>query len=491
MPSTRSKERILACSPGLDLCRSRRGYHHRGASIVEQPIEPSPPARSATSSARSSVGYQGWFAATGDGAPINGWWHWSQNWGQPPSPSNTTIVSWPDMREYTHAYTTAYANLGNGQPAKLFSSYDQQTVDTHFKWMREYGCDTAALQRFNPFGGEGPTRDAMAVKVRAAAEAYRPEVLHHVRRHQLDQHAVGDQDRLDDQDVGLHLVAGLRAAERQAGRVHLGLRLQRPRPPVRAGRLPGRRQLVQGSGLLRHRRRARPGGAPGSTTPAPGFFGVYHAFNMISPWMVGRTGDLAGLDSYYNNVNVGDQADCNASGIDYQPCVMPGDLSSGPGSTATSMWRHFYNMVRLGCQGIYISMFDEYNEGNQIAKTAENASMQPTNFGHPRPRRGRHRLLLGLLPAHHRRRRPDAQGADRADRRSGRPQPIVGDAAADRHPVNLALGKPTTASSINGGFRAGNAVDNNPATYWESVNGAFPQWLQVDLGAAATSAGWC
>jgi hypothetical protein len=43
------------------------------------------------------------------------------------------------------------------------------------------------------------------------------------------------------------------------------------------------------------------------------------------------------------------------------------------------MWRQFYNMVRVGAQGIYISMFDEYNEGNQIAKTAENLSMVPAN----------------------------------------------------------------------------------------------------------------
>jgi hypothetical protein len=34
-------------------------------------------------------------------------------------------------------------------------------------------------------------------------------------------------------------------------------------------------------------------------------------------------------------------------------------------------------MKRVGCQGIYISMFDEYNEGNQIAKTAENSSFIP------------------------------------------------------------------------------------------------------------------
>ncbi|WP_291415803.1 hypothetical protein [Actinophytocola sp.] len=45
------------------------------------------------------------------------------------------------------------------------------------------------------------------------------------------------------------------------------------------------------------------------------------------------------------------------------------------------MWRQFYNMVRVGAQGIYISMFDEYNEGNQIAKTAENAGMVPSGSG--------------------------------------------------------------------------------------------------------------
>lgn len=117
-----------------------------------------------------SVGYQGWFACPGDGAPIGGWWHWSRDRFQPPSPSNTTIVSWPDLRDFTRTYPTAYPNLGNGQPAALFSSYDQQTVDTHFNWMRDYGIDTAALQRFNPTGDEGPTRDAMTQKVRAAAE---------------------------------------------------------------------------------------------------------------------------------------------------------------------------------------------------------------------------------------------------------------------------------------------------------------------------------
>src|SRR6478609_5903480 len=62
-----------------------------------------------------TVGYQGWFACPGDGAPINGWWHWSNNWGAAPSPANSAIVAWPDVREYPRTYATAFADLNNGQ----------------------------------------------------------------------------------------------------------------------------------------------------------------------------------------------------------------------------------------------------------------------------------------------------------------------------------------------------------------------------------------
>jgi hypothetical protein len=112
-----------------------------------------------------------------------------------------------------------------------------------------------------------------------------------------------------------------------------------------------------------------------------GFSDVYHAFNMLSPWMVGAIGNAADSDSAYQNINVPDQADCNAHGIDYQPCVLPGDVSGRQRAHGDFMWRQFYNMVRVGAQGIYISMFDEYNEGNQIAKTAESQAWTPTNSG--------------------------------------------------------------------------------------------------------------
>jgi hypothetical protein len=49
--------------------------------------------------------------------------------------------------------------------------------------------------------------------------------------------------------------------------------------------------------------------------------------------------------------------------------------------------------------------------------------------------------------------------------------------------TNLALNKPTTESSNTQTYTSANAVDGDAGTYWESANNAFPQWLQVDLGA--------
>ncbi|WP_209636223.1 discoidin domain-containing protein [Kibdelosporangium banguiense] len=52
---------------------------------------------------------------------------------------------------------------------------------------------------------------------------------------------------------------------------------------------------------------------------------------------------------------------------------------------------------------------------------------------------------------------------------------------------NLALGKTMTASGSAGGYGPGNSNDSNQDTYWESTNNAFPQWLQVDLGASIST----
>ena len=51
--------------------------------------------------------------------------------------------------------------------------------------------------------------------------------------------------------------------------------------------------------------------------------------------------------------------------------------------------------------------------------------------------------------------------------------------------TNIAAGRPATASSqVNATQAPSTATDGDANTYWESANGSFPQWLQVDLGSA-------
>jgi F5/8 type C domain len=426
-----------------------------------------------------TVGYQGWFACIGDGAPIDGWWHWSNDWSQPPSPSNNAIKAWPDMSGYAKGYQTAYANLNNGQPATLFSSFDQQTVNTHFQWMQANGCDTAALQRFNPNSSEGPTRNAMATKVRTAAEAYGRKfyIMYDVSGWTNMQTEI-----TADWTANMSALTASAAYATQNGKPVVGIwgfGFNDGNHPWSADACLDVVNWFKSQGCYVM------GGVPtywrtGVSDSRAGYLNVYHAFNMISPWMVGRIGTAADSDSFYTNVNVGDQADCNANGIDYQPCVLPGDLSVNQRAHGDFMWRQFYNMVRVGAQGIYISMFDEYGEGNQIAETTPDSSTLPANSG-----------LLAL----------DEDGtacssdyylrltADGGKMLKGQ---IALTATRPTAPVlttssssNLAAGRPASASGYTQNYQPSNAVDGNTSTYWESTDNAFPQWFQVDLGAAA------
>jgi hypothetical protein len=327
-----------------------------------------------------TVGYQGWFACIGDGAPINAWWHWSQNESQPPSPSNNSIKAWPDMQEYTKSYQTAYANLNGGGAATLFSSYDQSTVNTHFLWMQQNGCDTAALQRFNPNSAEGPTRDAMAAKVASAAVAYGRKfyIMYDVSGWTTMQTEI-----MTDWTSKMSAYTASSAYAKQNGKPVVciwGFGFNDSNHPWSAAVCLDvvnwfKSQGAYVIGGVPREWRTSTGGS------RSGYLDVYHAFNMLSPWMVGAIGTAADSDSAYTNFTVPDEADCNANGIDYQPCVLPGDVSANQRAHGDFMWRQFYNMVRAGVQGIYVSMFDEYGEGNQIAKTAATQASVPAGSG--------------------------------------------------------------------------------------------------------------
>ncbi|MEZ2335218.1 glycoside hydrolase family 71/99-like protein [Mucilaginibacter sp. RCC_168] len=326
------------------------------------------------------VGYQGWFAAIGDGSPINMFWHWSNDWAKPPSPTNKAIYAWPDVHDYTTTFKTDFANLNNGSEARVFSSYTDQTVDVQFKWMKDYGIDGAALQRFNPSGLEGPVRDAMAAKVKTAAE--KNDVKFYIM-YDVSGWTNMATEMETDWTNKMSVYTSSPAYAKQNGKPVVciwGFGFNDDNHNFSAASCLAVINWFKSKGCYVI------GGVPThwrkeESDSRPGFLATYKAFDMLSPWMVGRISNVIESDNFYNTINVPDEAYCKTNGIDYQPCVLPGDLSAQQRAHGDFMWRQFYNMKRAGAQGIYISMFDEYNESNQIAKTAESQAFVPAGSG--------------------------------------------------------------------------------------------------------------
>jgi len=341
------------------------------------------------------AGYQGWFNAAGDGSPNNGWVHWSKNSSAPAANSNVNFELYPDIREYSKLYQTQLGNLGNGQSARLFSSYDQETVDKHFEWMRTYNIDGAALQRFGADENDAPNgwktnRDSVAVKVKNAAETYGRKfyVMYDITGMNAGNWVNAVKRDWTAQVVNAMHLTSSSAYARQGGKVVVciwGIGFT-----DRPGTVAESAELInwfksQGAYVI--------GGVPtywrtGNNDSKAGFGDVYRSLDMISPWFVARFGTFEGADHFKTNQWQPDFAYTQQYGIAYQPVIWPGsawsNMTGGPRNEnprlhGDFMWRQAYNLKSVGISTGYVAMFDEYDEGTAIAKLAENSSMIPNN----------------------------------------------------------------------------------------------------------------
>jgi len=338
------------------------------------------------------VGYQGWFDAAGSGSPINRWNHWAA--GVSPAPGNVKFELYPDTREYTSLFQTSLGNLGNGSPAKLFSSYTTQTVNLHFSWMATNNIDGVGLQRFgNELGDPSMKsfRDGIATKVRSAAEANGR--LFYIM---YDVSGMGSSFVTDIENDWLNTITGSLNLTSSASYAY-----QNGKPVVclwgvgfldRPGSATDWTNLIN---WFKNRGVYVIGGTPrdwrtGTGDSKSGFINVYTSLNMISPWTVGMatlTND-AGVDGWMNNYVIPDRDYLSTRGVDYQPVLFPGFAWSNwnggvrnqlPRRGGNLLWRMAYNVKRSNVSTAYIAMFDEYDEGTAIAKAAEDSSMIPNN----------------------------------------------------------------------------------------------------------------
>lgn len=319
-----------------------------------------------------TVGYQGWFSAAGDGSPVNAWGH-------------TNIELWPDMREYAQTYSTSslgWSTLGDGQPATLFSSYDQSTVNTHFMWMAQNGIDTVALQRFDNEIQPGTTlfsqRNGEAQKVMSAAQATGRQF--YIMYDMSGGTSYVESDWTNTIVNTLHLTSSPNYAMQNGKPVVCLWGMGYTTVDLNGTQAAAMVNWFKSQGCYVI------AGVPGSWRSLNGqtrsdFGSVWPLCNMIMPWQVGGGPDPSWMAA--------DFAYCNSNGIDYQSDVYPGysfhnsNSSSAenaiPRNAGNFMWSQFALVRQTGVPSVYISMFDEVNEGTAILKGAEDSSMIPTS----------------------------------------------------------------------------------------------------------------
>jgi len=329
---------------------------------------------------RVLCGYQGWFAAEGDGAGI-GWRHWCDGEGGRP-----TIDLLPDVSELPpdERFTLP---VGRGGPAvEVFSSARAATVRRHVRWMREYGIDGMFVQRFavalrdpgllaHHTAVLGHCRDAALTEGRVYAVMYDLSGLPAGRTG----------DVLDDwQQLRSRMGIGDDAASLQlAGRPLVAV--------WGIGFSDGRAySLAECADLVRKLTDAGCAVLVGVPTgwrtgdrdavADPQLIEIAALSQVVSPWTVGRYRTPDEATRHADRDWAADLAWCRARGIEYLPVIFPGfswhNLKGGPLDQIPRRRGEFFERqaveaARVGARCLSVAMFDECDEATAIFKLAE------------------------------------------------------------------------------------------------------------------------
>ena len=331
------------------------------------------------------AGYQGWFTAEGDGAE-RGWHHYEKSGKF--EPGMNTIDFWPDVAEYVKPYKTAF-KYADGADAYVYSPYDEESVDLHFKWMKDYGLDGVFMQRFvSEIKGDKGKRHFNKVLENAlkAAKKYsraicvmydlsgcsssdmqvlvndwnelqqtfslfdnikNPTYLRHNKKPLLVIWGVGFNDNRNYtiQDVQ-SVISQVKGVEKKVA-VMLGV-------PYYWRTL---NRDTENNALLHT---------------------VIRSADIVMPWAVGRYNSDS-YDATAGAALVGDISWCKENKVDYAPLVFPGfswgNLKNDktlynqiPRNSGEFLWKQIAGAKMSGATSLYVAMFDEIDEGTAIFK---------------------------------------------------------------------------------------------------------------------------
>ncbi|SFU14191.1 hypothetical protein SAMN04489724_4329 [Algoriphagus locisalis] len=333
------------------------------------------------------AGYQGWFAAEGDDSN-RGWYHYQSGCGFQPGCS--TIDMWADVSEYPKTYPTDF-KFENGETAHLFSSYDAETTDLHFKWMKEYGIDGVYLQRFvvevkgsNPAGKRH--FDKVLENALAAAKKYDRAVC---IMYDLSG-ATGEDVREFVEKDYFELVNKYKLFDNEENPTYLR---ENGKPLVAVwgvGFNDNRKYTIEDATIMVNQLKGSQNrvsvmlGVPywwrslgNDTENNTKLHDLIKKSDVIMPWAVGRY-NSTNYEEVSSQTLVSDLQWCNSNDVKYIPLVFPGfswgnmnqeaEYNAIPRLKGDFFWQQINGAVKSGAKSLYVAMFDEIDEGTAIFK---------------------------------------------------------------------------------------------------------------------------
>lgn len=339
------------------------------------------------------AGYQGWFNAPDDGAG-RGWYHYKGRDGF--KPGSCTIDFWPEVSEYEKTYPTEF-KMPDGTPARVMSSHDASTVDTHFRWMKEYGLDGVFMQRFvgeisNPSGRNhfnkvlANAMDAANKYERAICVMYdlsgmpkggEKTVLNDIaevaKRHNLFDHDKNP-SYLYHNGKPLVTIWGVGFND------HRRYGLDEAQAIIDGLKKQGFSIMI---GVPTHWRELKI-----DTESDPRLLEVIRQCDVVMPWFVGRYNEST--YPHYAKLIKDDITWCNNNKVDYAPLCFPGfswrnmpgheNSVQIPRNDGRFFWKQLQNAIGMGAEMIYVAMFDEIDEGTAIFKCAKEVPVGQSTF---------------------------------------------------------------------------------------------------------------
>lgn len=344
------------------------------------------------------AGYQGWFTAEGDGAE-RGWHHYEKSGKF--EPGMNTIDFWPDVTEYDRTYKTAF-KYADGSDAYVYSPYDEESVDLHFKWMKEYGIDGVFMQRFvseiKSVKGKRHFNKVLASALKAAKKYERAICV----MYDLSGCSSSDTSILINDWNELRQIFSL------FNNVENPTYLRHNKKPLvvlwGVGFNDSRKYTINDvkniiTNLKDSTNRVSVMlGVPyywrtleRDTENNPLLHTVIRSADIIMPWAVGRynSGSYAGIAP---DRLTGDISWCKNNKVNYVPLAFPG-FSWGnlkgdtgiynqiPRMEGDFLWKQVSGAKMAGSESLYVAMFDEIDEGTAIYKCAKEGALPLNGTG--------------------------------------------------------------------------------------------------------------